>query len=95
MEDNKLQIDLLGISFKIKSNENKEYLENIVKIYKKRIEEAKKQFATTDSLKLSILTGLNLIDELYKQKNSYPSVNEYMEIKKIAERMINNIDEVL
>lgn len=95
MEDNKLQINLLGISFKIKSNENKEYLENIVNFYKQKIQEARTQFSTNDSLKLSILTGLNLIDELFKQKNNNPSVNEYAEIKKITERMINSIDEVL
>ncbi len=95
MEDNKLKIDVLGTSFKIKSNENIEYLESIVSFYKLKIKEARNTFSTSDPLKLSILTGLNIVDELFKQKSNNPSINEYTEIKKITERMIDNIDEVL
>ncbi len=95
MEDNKLKIDVLGTSFVIKSNENKEYLKSIVSFYKLKINEARTTFSTNDPLKLSILAGLNIVDELFKQKKNNPSINEYTEIKKITERMLDNINEVL
>ena len=95
MEDNKLKIDVLGTSFVIKSNENRKYLESIVSFYKLKINEARTTLPTNDPLKLSILTGLNIVDELFKQKKNNPSMNEYTEIKKITERMLNNLNEVL
>lgn len=63
-----LKIDLLGTSFTIQSNEEKDYLEKLLAYFKKISDDVAHIPSVKSPLQNSILTGIMLADELYKEK---------------------------
>lgn len=97
-----LQIDVLGTSFAIQAKEKDEYLETLLKYYKQMVRQVETSADLKDPLKVSILAGIMLCDELYKEKvknQKNPVKPQYSEELQEAERitlkMIKNIDKVL
>lgn len=96
MDKAQLKVKILGTTFSIQSSENREYLEEIIEYFKLKVEEINEKAPATDPLKAAILAGLNVVDELFKERNSKyapadPEVSA-MELNKITERMINKIN---
>lgn len=102
-----LQIDTLGTSFAIQASEDDAYLQKLLGYYTKLTEQIEKTNSLTDNLQISILAGIMLCDELYKEKSkrSYSSAqdqelakanteNEEEIIRKINDT-ISKIDQVL
>lgn len=96
-----LQIDLLGTSFSIKASEDDDYLKKLLGYYKKITEEIQKTGMMKNSLNISILAGIMLCDELYKEKsktattlNTQDKYN-YEEAEKHAQQMIKKLNSVL
>ena len=97
VEKSQLKIKILGTVFSIQSTERREYLEEIIQYYKQKVDEINEKAPATDPLKAAILAGLNVVDELFKEKNSRllpPAESEVsaLELNKITERMINKIN---
>lgn len=98
-----LKIDTLGTNFTIQAKEDSEYLENLFSYYKQMIKQVEESAKLNEPLKISILAGIMLCDELYKEKcknhnnQDYDAINhfELSEAEKITLEMINNIDKVL
>ena len=97
-----LQIDVLGTSFAIQAKEKDEYLGTLLKYYKQMVRQVETSADLKDPVKVSILAGIMLCDELYKEKvkNQKNSVkpqytDELQEAERIALKMIANIDKVL
>ncbi|WP_178842487.1 cell division protein ZapA [uncultured Treponema sp.] len=97
-----LQIDLLGTSFSIKATEDDEYLEKLLGYYKKIIDEIQKSGMLKEKLHVSILAGIMLCDELYKEKSrkslsqdplALQNSNEKAE--KLTAEMIKKLDKAL
>ena len=65
-----MRIDLLGAEFNIKTDENPEYLEEVVEIYRSKIEEVRATTGTSDPLKVAILAGILTADDYLKQTGS-------------------------
>ena len=65
-----LKIDLLNTSFTIQANEDSEYLEQLYGYYKRIIEDVQQIDSVKTPLQLSILAGIMLCDELYKEKTN-------------------------
>lgn len=63
------QIKLLGTSFTLKADEDPEYLKQVIWNLKKKVEEIQGSVTIHDPLKIAILAGLSLSDELLKLKN--------------------------
>lgn len=63
-----LQIDMLGTSFSIKANEDDEYLKKLLKYYTQIIDQITKNGKLTQQ-QVSIMAGIMLCDELYKEKS--------------------------
>ncbi len=109
MNKHQLRIDILGTSFSIQSEEKSEYLKALYEYLKKKISETKLGSQVTDPLKLSILTCLNCIDELFKERErlyrlknqggthaiSPADLAASEEIEEVAARIIKKIDESL
>ncbi len=97
MQKNHLTVNILGSTFTIVSDNDEEYLGEVVEYLIMKIEEVKQGFAKIDPLKISLLTSLNLVDELFKVKKLiYPEEsNDSLEIEQLTERLINKIDESL
>lgn len=93
-----LQIDLLGTSFVIQSDETSEYLTSVYNQYKRTIKQIEAKSGITDQLKIAIIAGILLTDELYKEKTKHTdqsTVMELVEAEKIALNMISRIDKVI
>lgn len=97
-----LKIDTLGTIFSIQTKEDSEYLENLLSYYKQMVKQVEDSANLNHPLKISILAGIMLCDELYKEKcknhnNTDKAVNhlELSEAERITIDMINNIDRIL
>lgn len=60
---------MLGTSFSIKANEDEEYLKKLLKYYT-QITDLITKNGTLNNQQISILAGIMLCDELYKEKSS-------------------------
>ena len=97
MKNNQLNIDILGSSFTIRSSEDPEYLEQVVWYLENKIKDTQKKVPVTDPLKIAILSGFFLVDELMKEKmkKGLPysiTAQDADEIGKITEDLIELID---
>jgi hypothetical protein len=90
MEKNGLQINLLGTSFSIAADEDPVYLDNLLGRYAAIVENTKKITGLQDPLKIAILTGFLLCDEIEKIREQDGRAAELLTLDLIA-----RIDEVL
>ena len=97
-----LQIDVLGKSFAIKANEDSEYLNKLLGYYKRIVTEIEKTGSMSDPLQISILAGITLCDDLYKEKgrnakfqNALEKNDADIQADKITRELIAKIDEAL
>jgi len=98
MAKGNLQIDVLGTSFAIQADEKPEYLTALYSHYKKNIEQIEATSGLHDPVKIAIIAGILLCDELYKEKMKYSgqvSQIDLAEAEKIALGMISRIEQVI
>ena len=98
MAKGSLQIDLLGSSFAIQADEKPEYLNALYNHYKKTVTQIESTSGLSEPIKIAIIAGILLADELYKEKMKRPDQNttlDLIEAEKIALAMISRIDQVI
>jgi cell division protein ZapA (FtsZ GTPase activity inhibitor) len=96
-EKTQLKVTILGTSLMVQSDEDAEHLQAVLTYFEKKVGEVKKKLPGTEPVKLAIITGLNLVDELLKiqsvlKKNSN---SEDLEAERITRRMIQKLDNIL
>ena len=96
MSSGHVQIQLLGVSFTINTDEDPEYMSSVIEYLKKKIDSTQNLVKLNDPLKVAILTSLLLTDELFKEKNKENpgtlNQKEALEAEELAEKMIKRID---
>jgi cell division protein ZapA (FtsZ GTPase activity inhibitor) len=95
-----LRIDILGTSFSISADEESAYLDNLLNQYRLVIENTQKTTGLKDPLKVAIVTGFLLCDEIQKSHNQKSSANEGIlaesrEAEQLTLDLIARIDEAL
>ncbi len=97
MDTSRLKVDMLGTSFHIRANEDSAYLRAVLDYLREKVDEVKAEVGVADPLKIALLAGLNLVDELFKEQQKSLGVrpSEYAEIGRITERLIERIDRSL
>lgn len=98
-----MRIELLGQSFTIRSDEDPEYLEDLVDYFATKLQEVRDSVDTTDPVKLAILAGLITVDELFQAREEAglavaPSehiAENHQELERITERLITRLNETL
>jgi cell division protein ZapA len=97
MEPSRLKVDLLGTSFHIRASEDAAYLRSVLDYLRDRVSEVQTEVGAADPLKIAILTALNLVDEVFKERRraSGGDPREDAEIGRITERLIERIDRTL
>jgi cell division protein ZapA (FtsZ GTPase activity inhibitor) len=65
-----MRIDLLGAEFNIKTDENPEYLEEVVELFRSKVDELRGSVGTSDPLKIAILAGILIADDYLKLTGS-------------------------
>ncbi len=97
----RLKIDLLGSHFSVSAGEDDEYLKKLFDYYSEIVKAIQSTQNIKDPLKTSIMAGVSLVDELYKEKQKSQSYKRAMEecgdpeADKIAMELIEKIDGVL
>ncbi len=87
----KLQIDILGASFSAQASEDDEYLAKLLSYYKAITDSIKTNSKVSDPLKVSILSGIALVDELYKEKKKSVTLSKSLDEDKQVESIVSNI----
>jgi cell division protein ZapA (FtsZ GTPase activity inhibitor) len=95
MPKSDLRIDILGTSFSISAAEESVYLDSLLAYYRSAVENTQKQTGLQDPLKIAILTGFLLCDELHKKPKIDPEQNDAREAEKLLWDMIVRVDKVL
>jgi mannose-6-phosphate isomerase len=91
-----LHLDILGISFSITADEDPAYLEHLLDIYRKTTGDIAESTGLKDSLKIAILTGFLLCDELEKLKKDRDLGNEEeQETLKRTLNLLSRLDEAM
>jgi cell division protein ZapA (FtsZ GTPase activity inhibitor) len=90
-----LRIDLLGARIIISSEEDPAYLEELLAYYRKAVEDLRERTGLTDPLKIAILTGFSLCDEIKKLSAQRAPSPEDEEAEALALTLISRIDDVV
>ncbi|MFA6507580.1 MAG: cell division protein ZapA [Treponemataceae bacterium] len=94
MAQDGLRIDLLGTSFSIKSDQDQAYLRKLLDRYKQVVENTRKGIGLQDPLKIAILAGIVLCDEIDKNRQQ-TGLFDGAESERITMDLIARIDEVI
>lgn len=92
MSRSSLRIDILGTSFSIAADEDRDYLNKLLSRYRQVVEQVKSSTGMTDPLKISIISGIVLCDEMEKERTGY---GEAANAEEMTLDLIARIDEVL
>jgi cell division protein ZapA (FtsZ GTPase activity inhibitor) len=101
MPESVFRLDILGTSFSITTDEDGVYLEKILEQYKTDIENIQNISGLKDPLKIAVLTGFSLSDEILRlrkelrEKAEALNEDEAGEIERRAAGLIARIDQVL
>ncbi len=93
-----VQIQILGAAFTIQADEDPEYLSELVTYLSQKVKEIEESVSTRDPLRIAILAGILVADELHKEREQHQGdlpKNEADEVERIAKRLIARIDESL
>jgi cell division protein ZapA (FtsZ GTPase activity inhibitor) len=93
MEKSGLCIDVLGTSLSIAAEEDPDYLEKLLSRYRMVIENTQNSTSLQDPLKVAILTGFLLCDEIEKIKQQ--DAQEGREAEQLTLDIIARIDELI
>ena len=97
----RLQIDILGTSFAVQAPEEDAYLKKLFSYYSEIINTIKRTSKIKDNLEISIMAGITLVDELYKEKQRNASYSKALnnsneaEADRLTAEMIQKIDKAL
>jgi len=86
-----IPIEILGVSFTIRTDEDAEYIHGLVAELKERLSGISSQMKIVDPLKLSLITNLLTLDEMHRDKNQKASVSKDFE----AASLLDNLDKRL
>ncbi len=97
----KLQIDILGTSFAVQAAEEDAYLKKLYSYYSDIIKTIQRTSKIKSPLEISIMAGITLVDELYKEKQRCASYSKALnngtdeEADRLTALMIKEIDKAL
>ena len=95
MAKSDLRIDILGTSITISADEEAAYLNTLLSKYRAAVENVQRASALNDPLKIAVLTGFLLCDDLYKAGTPPSGDRESGELEQITLGMISRLEEVL
>lgn len=90
-----MRVELLGTSFEIRTDEDPEYVRNLVRYYEQRVRDVRGSVPTNDMLRVAILAGILLADELHKSGAVGEKAQEMAEADRITARLITALDAVI
>jgi len=99
MGKNSLEVQILGTSFTVQSDADPRHLAQVVEYLKGKVKAVQGSFGHYEPLKVCLLAGLNVTDELLRTRDpASPRAAEShdgAEIERITETLIDKIDRSL
>jgi len=97
MAKNDLLIDIFGTNITISTEEPTKYLEMLLGKYRRTIENVQRTTGLKDPLKIAVLTGFLLCDDLEKAGSAPGAVKdeEQGEVERLTESMISRLSEIM
>ena len=95
MAKNTLRIDILGTAITISTDEERVYLDKLLSKYRGAVENVEKISGLDDPLKVAILTGFLLCDDLEKAATPKENKFEQGKAEQMTLGMISRLDEIL
>jgi len=94
-----LQINTLGTSFEIQAKEDDAYLKNLLSYFNQVSNQIEASTELRDPVKIAILSGIMICDELYKEKKknaeNIDKKEDLFEAERLTLQMIEKITRVL
>ncbi|MDR1024475.1 MAG: mannose-6-phosphate isomerase, class I, partial [Treponema sp.] len=94
MPQNDLHVEVLGASFTITADEERSYLEELLEDYYLKVRNMQRSTGLKDPLKIAILTGYTLCDELYKARHNHNAAEEEETLQRTL-NLFARLDEAL
>jgi len=97
MAKSDLLIEILGTNFSISAEETPEYLNKLLDKYRRTIENVQQTTGLKDPLKIAVLTGFLLCDDLEKAGSAPGAVKneEQGEAERLTQGMISRLNEIV
>jgi len=97
MAKSDLLIEILGTNFTISAEETPEYLNTLLDKYRRTIENVQRTTGLQDPLKIAVLTGFLLCDDLEKAGTAQGSAKneDQGEAERLTEGMISRLNEII
>lgn len=97
MKNNLFQVNLLGTSFSIQTDEDPKRMEEIVNYLREKTNSVESGLSIKDPLKNLIISSIILIDELQKEKRMLADgrSSEHDEVERLTLQIMERIDKSL
>ena len=90
------EVDILGSSFTIRSDESPEHMEQLIEHFSSCVSQSRRAMPQADSLRIAILSGLNITDELFKTRSEIIATGQNSkDTSAILSRLIAVIDRTI
>jgi cell division protein ZapA (FtsZ GTPase activity inhibitor) len=89
-----IPIEILGVSFTIKTDEQPEYIHGLVEELKNRLSTVSNQMRIVDPLKLSLVTALLSLDELHRDKDQKGALSKEYEASSLLDDLDRRLGEL-
>lgn len=63
-----VQVEIFGQTYKLRADEDSEYVQNLAAYVDGRMREVARQTSAVDSMKVAVLTALNIADDHHRQQ---------------------------
>ncbi len=91
---NNIIVQIFGTEYSIKGESDVEYMQAIANYIDQKMRDVQKNTSIKSALKVSILAALNIVDELFREREKYEQVISELEqrIQKLAE-LVNTFEQ--
>lgn len=100
MAKNTYTMSVLGSSFTLRSDDEPQHLRSVAEYFTRSVQEVERALPTASPLRVAVLSALNIVDELLKERRARQQglplpEPDAREIQEITQRIISSIDESL
>lgn len=88
-----IPVEIYGRTYLIRAKDNKQYIENLARMVHEKMEEVGAATKTVDSVRVAVLTALNLADEYTRASEHYEQQIRRLEAER--EKLLEMIDSAL
>ena len=91
MDKEPVQVTILGTSFAVKTDEDPEYLHNLISYLAEKVKEIEQSVVSKDPLRVSILAGMLIADELFKEREKHSRTAEESKVDEAVSQLTSEI----